>query len=190
VSLDCVHGRYVFLWLDEFQAKKNSEKMVYENRPILGISAHGTEGPKMWEQHPEPLVLTIQRLAGRIPTAIRFDPIPSKKGRFSIRFDPLPHISSSPQESGIGFEVIEVGAPQLSARDWEQTRPYKKKLLGMFLDDSPMELIELDYIFAVHFLDGADPWFDRCAISLFACTSGVSQKRPLRVTSKPATLRG
>ncbi len=69
----------------------------------------------------------------------------------------MPHISSSPQESGIGFEVIEVGAPQLSARDWEQTRPYKKKLLGMFLDDSPMELIELDYIFAVHFLDGADP---------------------------------
>ena len=144
------------LWLDEFQARKKAEKLVYENRPIFGILVHGTEGPNEWERNPVPLVLTIQRLGGRIPTAISFDTILSKHGKFSLRFDALPHIYSSPQESEISFEVMEIGAPQLSAKDWETTRPYQKQMLGLFLDDSPIELLELDYSLTVHFLDGTD----------------------------------
>jgi len=138
------------------QRAVNAEKKLEDERPKLGITAHSTEGPKAWEQHPMPLVLTIQRLGGRIPTGIRFDPVSSKNGRYLLQFDPLAHIYSSPQESGIGFEVIENGAPQLSASDWEKTRPYQKELLGLFLDNSPMELITLDYILTAHFLDGTE----------------------------------
>jgi hypothetical protein len=54
------------------------------------------------------------------------------------------------------YEIFEIGAPQLNAHDMERTRPYQKKILGLFLDDSPMELVQLDYGLSVHFLDGID----------------------------------
>jgi hypothetical protein len=142
---------------DEQRAKRiKAENALSDNRPLLGVNYEGTEGPEAWKKHPAPIAFTIQHLTGRVPTAIQFEPIPSKNGRFSLNFDALPHVERPPQRSPMRYEVIESGAPQMSARDWEATRPDIKELLGMFLDDSPMELIELDYGLTAHFQDGTD----------------------------------
>ncbi len=132
------------------------KKRLEDNRPILGMNAESTIGRSAWAEHPIPVMFTIQHLTGRLPTAIRFDLIPSKNGKFSLCFDALPHVERPPQRTPISYEVFEAGASQLSASDWEATRPHQKQMLGMFLDDSPMELIELDYSLVVHFLDGTD----------------------------------
>jgi hypothetical protein len=144
------------IWLDEFQARKHAEKKLFDERPIVGLDVEGVEGPKAWEEHPIPITFTIKHLAGRLPTSIEFDPIPSKNGNFSLRFDALPHVERPPQRSAMRYEIFEIGAPQLNAHDMERTRPYQKKILGLFLDDSPMELVQLDYGLSVHFLDGID----------------------------------
>ncbi len=144
------------LWFDEYQGKKKAEKRLNDERPVLGINTEGAEGRKTWANSPVPVIFTIQHLSGRLPTSIHFDPIPSQQGKFSLHFDALPHVEHSPQRTPIGFEVLEVGAPQLSASDWEETRPHQKQLLGMFLDDSPAELVQLDYRLSVHFLDGTE----------------------------------
>jgi hypothetical protein len=144
------------LWRDEHQAKLEAEKRLNDERPILGINTEGIEGRNAWKKTSVPVVFSIQHLSGRLPTAIRLDPVLSKQGKFSLHFDALPHVDHPPQRTAIGFEVMQVGVPQLSAIDWEATRPHQKELLGLFLDDSPMELIKIDWNVVMHFLDGAD----------------------------------
>jgi hypothetical protein len=157
----CLNAACIFalgiLWWEERQGRIKAEKVLNDARPVVGLNVQGVEGPKAWADHPVPVTFTIQHLSGRLPTSIRFDPVPSKNGRFSLQFDLLPHVDKAPHHTGMRFEVIETGVPQLSASDWETTRPHQKQLLGLFFDDSPIELIKLDYSFAVHFLDGTDP---------------------------------
>ncbi|MGA2832620.1 MAG: hypothetical protein ABSE55_06070 [Terracidiphilus sp.] len=144
------------LWLDENQAKRKAEKTLNDNRPILGMNVNGVDGQRAWREHGVPVTFTVQHLAGRVPTSIRFEPILSKQGKFTLCFDALPHAERLPQRTPMRYEVIEVGAPRLSAKDWETTRPLEKEMLMQFIGDSPKNLIELDYPLIARFKDGED----------------------------------
>lgn len=129
-------------------------KALEDNTPKLSLSANGVEGPKEWRESPVPLAFTIHHLSGRVPTSLYFDPIPSKNGKFLLQLNSLPHVSQNRFE-GLGFDIVEVGAPALSAADRETTKRYiHKELLNMFLNDCPQQLLEMDYEATVHFKDG------------------------------------
>jgi hypothetical protein len=124
--------------------------------PKLGVNIEGIDGRRAWMEHAFPVVFTIKHLAGRLPTSIRFEPIPSKQGKFSLCFAALPHVEQPPQRTTIRFEVLEVGVPPLNARDRETIKTTEKDMLMLFLDDSPNDWIELDYPVVTHFKDGED----------------------------------
>jgi hypothetical protein len=125
-------------------------------RPLLGLNIHSSRGEKTWRTTGVPVAFTIQHLGGRIPTSIRFDLIPSKQGKFSLRFDALPHANPAPHQTEIGFEVVETGVPKLSPKDWATTQQYQGELLRLFVCDSPSNMGEIRYDMIAHFKDGDD----------------------------------
>ena len=148
-------------WRDEqvrvrvLEDEKNELRdRLFDERPLLGLENHSVEGPKTWREHSVPVTFSIQHLSGRVPTGIRFDPVLSLLGKFSLHFDAVPHAEKHPK--GIGFRVEPVGAPRLSAHDLEKIGNIEGELLRQFLDDSPPELIELSYDLNAHFKDGEE----------------------------------
>jgi hypothetical protein len=127
-----------------------------DNRPRLGLNVHSVQGESNWRTSGVPVAITIQHLAGRIPTGIRFDPVPSNLGKFSLRFDALPHADPAPHQTAVSFEVQEIGVPQLSPKDWATTSQYQGELLRLFVHDSPPDLSEIRYDLVAHFKDGDD----------------------------------
>jgi hypothetical protein len=144
------HARVRFL---ENEKSKLHDK-YFDERPLLGIETHSVEGPKTWREHPVPVTFSIHHLSGRVPTAIRFEPIPSLLGKFSLHFGAVPHAEKHPK--GIRYRVDQVGAARLSAYDLEKIGNIEGQLLRYFLDDSPPELIELQYDLIAHFKDGEE----------------------------------
>lgn len=158
----CLFIGCFFAWRDKHnellqtQAEKDAFRKRYEdNDPKLSLVTNSVEGPEAWREHPHPVAFTVEHLSGRVPTSLSFDPIPSKKGRFLLQLDPLSHVRAGGIE-GTGFEIIEVGKPTLSAANREtiKNENIHTDLLRMFLDDSPLELLELDYTLNVQFTDG------------------------------------
>jgi hypothetical protein len=141
----------------EHRKRIAAEKKLEAERPRLGVNTHSVEGPKAWAESPVPVTFTIQHINGRVPTSIHFEPVTSKHRKFALAFNPLPYANRPPHPTLMGFEIIEVGVPSLNAVDWEKTRPIQKQLLGLFLDDSPIELVKLEYPLVGHFIDGDDP---------------------------------
>jgi hypothetical protein len=128
------------------------KQKYFNERPQLGIESHSVEGPKTWREHEVPVTFTIHRLNGRVPTSIRFAPVPSLLGKFSLYFDAIPHVENHPKE--MAYRVFEEGVPRPNARDMEKTKSIEKEMLLLFLQDSPPELLELDYILVANFKDG------------------------------------
>jgi hypothetical protein len=148
---------------DALEAGATSEARIAElnqkysnNRPRLGLNIHSVQGEIKWRTTGVPVAFTIQNLGGRIPTSIRFDPIPSKSGKFLLRFDALPHADPGSHPTGINFEVIETGVPQLSAKNWATTQQYQGELLRLFVHDVPVVTSQTEYKLVTHFNDGDD----------------------------------
>jgi len=133
--------------------KENIERKYFDERPRLGLSVHSIEGPKAWMEHGVPVTFEIQHLGGRVPTSVRFDPIPSKQGKFLLQFDSIAHVDP-PHVKAMNWDVIEVGVPLLSAKDREKTASLKKDMLLLFLKDTPSLLADLEYPLVVNFTDG------------------------------------
>jgi len=150
------------IWLKEHDRAEATEKEIEElrkkffnERPKLGLNVHSIEGPRAWMEHGAPVTFTIQHLSGRVPTSVRFDPIPSKQGKFLLQFDPLAHVDP-PHEKPMSWDVIEVGVPLLSAKDREKTASIKKDMLNLFLKDTPSFSGDLEYTLVVNFTDGEE----------------------------------
>jgi hypothetical protein len=144
-------------WREEHKKRIAAEQKHEDNKPLLGLETHSVEGPKTWTEHPVPVTFTIQHIGGRVPTAIRFDPIPSKHEKYSLVFNPLPFANRPPHPTGMSFEVLEVGVPSLNAVDREKTRDTQKKLFDLFLDDGPKGLLKIEYPLISQFMDGDEP---------------------------------
>jgi hypothetical protein len=131
-------------------------KKYFNDRPRLGLNVHSVQGDTKWRTTGVPVAFTIQHLGGRVPTSIRFDPIPSTLGKFLLRFDALPHADPGSHPTGINFEVLETGARKLSPKDWATTQQYQGELLRLFVLDGPQVLNQAKYTLVAHFKDGDD----------------------------------
>jgi len=127
----------------------------FEEQPRLGLEINSFEGKRVWMEHNNPVTILIKHLSGRVPTSVHFEPIQSRSARFILKFDSLPHIDSL-QPKPMRFEIVEVGKPELSARDREITHQYEKDMLLLFVADSHECLGLIDYALVARFSDGAE----------------------------------
>jgi hypothetical protein len=155
----CLLGACFLAWRDEnnqaAQAKKELSDLLkkhFSERPLLGVEAHSVEGPKTWRETAVPVTFSIHLLSGRVPTSICFASVPSLRGKFSLRFDAIPHAEKHPK--GMAYRVHEEGVPLMNAHDAEKLRYVDKEMFLLFLDDSPPELLQLEYILVANFKDG------------------------------------
>ena len=85
-------------------------------------------------------------------TDIRFDPVMSKLGKFSLQFDSLPHLHPSVRNTLI-YEIQDVGAHSLGYRDRDKIGNVSKEMLRIFLLDSEKCAGEQDYTLTAHYRD-------------------------------------
>ena len=140
------------IWARENSRAETAEKKWEDQTPRLGLEVNSSEGENTWLEYNNPFTLYIKLLTGRVPTSVCFDPIHSKCGKFVLKFDALPHIDQ-PALKALTFDVAEVGAPELSARDREITHAEKKVMLRLFLEDVTECSGETDYPLIARFSD-------------------------------------
>jgi hypothetical protein len=147
-------------WSDEHRKVNTLQEQLaqakedyFDARPQMGISVLSELGTKGWNESIDsnnaPVRFFIQHLSGRVPTSVRFDPVPSKNGRFSLRFEVLPHVDP-PVWKAMNFEILEVGNfPQpalIEGMGWG-------KMMLRFVQDSPQELSQFEYPLTIRFKD-------------------------------------
>ena len=111
-----------------------------------------TEGVKAWMETGEPVQFYLRHLSGRVATDVRFDPVLSKLGKFSLHFESLPHVDTQVRNILV-YEIQDVGAPSLGYKDRDKIGNVSKELLGLFLLDSPKEVGEVEYPVTAHYKD-------------------------------------
>ena len=122
-------------WRDKHRTLEEFETKYLHECPRLGLEVNSLEGERTWVENSNPVTITIKHLSGRVPSSLHFEPIRSKRGKYILQFDALPHVEPL-QPKPMPFDVIEVGRPELSARDREITHVYLKDMLLLFLSDS------------------------------------------------------
>lgn len=158
----CLFIACFLAWREELIRAEDAKSQVEEvrhkyldERPQLGLEILGPQGPTAWQNAKarDACWFWLQQLSGRTARSIRFDPIPSKRGRFTLHFDEVPFLEPPPRRTPLTYHVREVGVFPPSAHDMEKIGDIEGKMLGQFLDDSPPELIELRYILISRFRD-------------------------------------
>jgi hypothetical protein len=140
-------------WTDKAESELlNLKKKYLDDQPKFGMDILSTEGMKQWMETGDPVQFHLQHLGGRMATGIRFDPILSKMGKFSLQFDSLPHLHLSVRNMLI-YEIQDVGAPTLGYRDRDKIGNVSKEMLRLFLLDSPKGAGELDYPLIARYSD-------------------------------------
>jgi hypothetical protein len=157
------------IWATQEEKTSNLElqlatlkKTHFDTRPQLGLELEGAKGPTAWQNAiggDAACRFWLQQLGGRTATSIRFDPLLSKGGRFTLNFDAVPFVESSPRHTALRYYITEVGFPRLSAHDLEKTGDMEGTLLKSFLDDSPPELDKLEYTLTARFRDNGEELF-------------------------------
>ena len=147
------------IWAKENTRANNAEselgslKQKYlDEQPMFGLDILSTEGMKQWMEASDPAQFYLQPLGGRMATGIRFDPILSKMGKFSLQFDSLPHLHPSVRNM-LGYEIQDVGAHPLGYRDKDKIGNISKEMLRLFLLDSSKDAGELDYTLTARYMD-------------------------------------
>lgn len=130
----------------------------FDERPQLGLEIEGPQGPTAWQTATsrDECRFWIQQLSGRTARLIRFEPIPSKGGGFTLHFDALPFLERSPHRTLLTYHVLKVGVPRLGAHDMERIGDTEAQMLGLFLNDGSPELVELRYALTARFKDNGD----------------------------------
>jgi hypothetical protein len=148
-------GAY-WAWSEERDRREAIEEKCFDERPKMGLKLISSEGRKAWndalDSQQPPAQFSMQYLSGRVATAVCFDPIASKNGKYSLRFDAIPYVEG-PVQKPMSFEVWEDGKkPPPNAIDsigWGA-------MLVLFVADSPAEPNEIVYTLIARFRDGHD----------------------------------
>jgi len=147
------------VWAKENSRAENAESELanlkaryFADQPKLGLDILSTEGMKQWMELVDPVQFYLQPLGGRMATDIRFDPVMSKLGKFSLQFDSLPHLHPSVRNTLI-YEIQDVGAHSLGYRDRDKIGNVSKEMLRIFLLDSEKCAGEQDYTLTAHYRD-------------------------------------
>lgn len=160
----CLFMACFLAWKDEHTKlleataeKEQLKQRYFDERPKLGMVINGPRGEGEWTRraHTGNVYFEMQHLSGRIPTSIRFDPIPSKLGRFLLQFEALSYLTQSVRPT-LDYDILEVGAAPLSAADLETTRPYVGEMLMVFLGDTPDAASEAEYVLTARFRDNEE----------------------------------
>jgi hypothetical protein len=160
-ALICVLVGSFLAWSDEYaktnvllSEKKEIEQKYLDESPQLGLTLIAPSGQKAWgESRNNPsqqaVFFSLHHLSGRIPTSIRFDPVISLGGHYSLHFMERPFVSP-PVKTPLTFEIRKEGNlpdPQtLAEGGWT----------GMMLEfvwDSPNDLPEFRHKITVQFED-------------------------------------
>jgi hypothetical protein len=156
----CVFWAAYLVWVDASKKadrlaldKLQIEQKYFDERPILGLKILSTTGRKAWADAVDlmntPIHFSIHHLGGRVAMSVRFDPIPSLLGKFSLRLDGLPFVDP-PVKKMVSYEIWEDGKPPhfktIESIGWAA-------MLQPFLSNSPPELNEFRYPITVRFLD-------------------------------------
>lgn len=150
------------IWAKENTRANNAEselgllKQKYlDDQPRFGLDILSTEGMKQWMEASDPVQFYLQPLGGRMATGIRFDPILSKMGKFSLRFDSIPHLHPTVRNVLV-YEIQDVGAHPLGYRDRDKIGNISKEMLRLFLLDSSKDADELDYALTAFYIDNGE----------------------------------
>lgn len=145
-------------WNKEREARVELERRYFDERPELVLEIISPQGPAAWRERATRDIcwFWMQQLSGRAAKSVRFDSIPSINGRFALDFDAVSFVERSPRRTALIYHIQEVGCPTLSGHDLDEIGDIEGQLLGMFLDDSPPELISLNYRLIVRFKDRED----------------------------------
>ncbi|MGD0417651.1 MAG: hypothetical protein ABSA80_20005 [Terriglobales bacterium] len=96
-------------WADEY---KKVQKYL-DDGPRLGLYIVSFFGRKEWQEQADskntPVHISIEHLGGRIPTDVRFDPIQSKKGTWTLCFGSESYVKP-PVRLPLSYEIREKGA--------------------------------------------------------------------------------
>jgi len=97
-------------WHKEY---KVAQKYLDE-QPRLGLHIVSQFGRKEWQDQADskntPVWFSVEHLGGRIPTNVRFDPIRSQKGSWTLCFGSEPYVKP-PVRSMLSYEIRENGQP-------------------------------------------------------------------------------
>ncbi len=148
-------------WLDQYQkvdaieaARSEIERKYLDERPQLGLRLMAPSSLEAWRSaananNQQAIFFTLHHLSGRIPTSIRFDPIVSHRGGYSLRFLGIPFVKP-PVQVPLFFEVWKEGIkPDLKLA--EATCAATKML--EFIWDHPGDVPEFHYTIVARFDD-------------------------------------
>jgi hypothetical protein len=144
-------------WAKENERRLAIEEKYSDETPVIGLEILSAQGPSAWRaaRGRDACWFWLQHLGGRIPRSIRFDPIESLNRRFTLEFDAVPFLDP-PRRTALAYRIQQQGFKPLSAHDMEKIGDVEGQMLACFLDDSPIELIELRYILRARFKDKGD----------------------------------
>ncbi|WP_044176528.1 hypothetical protein [Granulicella mallensis] len=137
------------------ESVKELEQRYFDERPKLSLDIGSAEGERSWMETSSPVQFYIHHLCGRIPTDVRFDPIISKLGKFSLCFDELPHIDSRARNT-LTFDIQSVGYPSLGQVDRSKIGNIGSTMFRQFLRDYPNETTEMEYELTARYKDGGE----------------------------------
>jgi len=124
--------------------------------PRIGLNVVSFFGMKDWNEQAAnkntPVHFSLQHLSGRIPTDVRFDPIPSKRGKWFLCFGSLPYVNPPVQKS-MAYEVMDE-----SNRYQSKVHGYLGwgELLLHFVQDTSPEPEQDEYTLTVRYKDGEE----------------------------------
>ena len=137
---------------EEYRLRREAEKRWEDARPCLGLEVLSYDGKNTWLTHNNPVTFQVKLLSGRVPTAVRFDAVPSRGGKFFLVFDALPHVDN-PVPKILNFEVKEAGKEDSVSRINEMNFAEQRDALLGFLRDTSGRSGEVDYPLTVRFQD-------------------------------------
>ena len=137
-------------WADEY--KKVQEYL--DAHPQLGLDIVSFFGRKEWQEQADsrntPAHFAIEHLSGRIPTDVRFDPIQSKRGVYTLCFGSLPYIKT-PMRQLMEYEVMNEGKRiDLKSVDHLGWGTF----LLHFVGDTDSQPEQDEYLLTVRYMDG------------------------------------
>jgi hypothetical protein len=136
--------------------KKLDEKVnnYLDDHPRLGLNVVGFFGRQEWSDQADskntPAHFSIEHLGGRIPTDVRFDPIHSKRGTWTLCFGALPYVKP-PVRQGMEYEVLEKGE-RITSRISKELG-WGTCLMWFVVDTEPQPEQD-EYLLTVRYMDG------------------------------------
>jgi hypothetical protein len=147
-------------WQSEYHRASEAERKYRDDQPRFSIRpVNLVDSAEGWYQQRDGngtmVQFILEHYGGRVPENIRFDPVPSLGGLFSLRFSELPFAAAQGHREYLDFEVWIVGAPPEA--DMELfIKLNQATMLDQFVADRPKGLQNCGHLLTVRYTDRGD----------------------------------